>query len=193
MGASEIVAVCSGRNAKLVQKHGATKVVDYTTTSLRDVYPLSTPDSEKFDVVFDAATNSGAGEDYKEIGVALCATGNGSSQLSTSGAGAGGARRHGQYVAINGAADMWLRMFTVGQKANQHLFLTDTNSADLSLLASLAASDGAAAPPVSPVIDSIHPFTPDGVAAAFARLQTRRAAGKIVVDVGSHPPTGVAL
>jgi NADPH:quinone reductase-like Zn-dependent oxidoreductase len=175
IGASEIVAVCSGRNAELVRQHGATKVVDYTTTSLLDVYPeSSTPDSDKFDVVFDAATNSGAGEDYKATGVALCATGD-------------AARRHGQYVAINGAVDMWLRAFTIGQKANQHLFLTDTNTADLALLASLAsAEDGVAA--LVPVIDSVHPFTPEGVSAAFARLKTRRAAGKVVVDVGSRPP-----
>ena len=27
----------------------------------------------------------------------------------------------GQYVAINGAASMWVRNFTIGQKKNEHL------------------------------------------------------------------------
>ena len=33
----------------------------------------------------------------------------------------------GQYVAINGAASMWARNFTIGQKKNEHLVNTDSN------------------------------------------------------------------
>ena len=34
----------------------------------------------------------------------------------------------GQYVAINGAASMWARNFTIGQKKNEHLVKYDTIS-----------------------------------------------------------------
>lgn len=44
---ARVTAVCSGRNAELVQSLGADTVIDYTTT---DIQTLATP----FDVVFDA-------------------------------------------------------------------------------------------------------------------------------------------
>merc|ERR1712166_1126546 len=62
MGASEIVGVCSGRNRELVMEHGATRVIDYNTDKLN---------GGPFDVIYDAATASGAGEDYKASSKAL--------------------------------------------------------------------------------------------------------------------------
>ena len=112
MGASEVVGVCSSKNADYCIQHGATRVVDYTKQTITDAFANAT-DDQKFDVIYDCATNSGAGEDYKPSAIPLLCEGGGDS-----------GRGPGQYVAINGAAGMWIRLATNGQKANEHLFLT---------------------------------------------------------------------
>lgn len=123
MNAGEVVAVCSGKNAEYAMRNGATRVVDYTQENLPEVF-ANAKEEEKFDVIYDCATASGGGEDYHGVSQPLlCSDG-------------GDGRRHGQYVAINGAPSMWIRKFCgVGQKANQHLFLTNANTADLAHLA----------------------------------------------------------
>ena len=92
-----IAGVCSSRNADTVRGLGAHRVVDYTTETLAGVFG-ELPDEEKFDVVFDAATNSGGGEAYKEQCLPLLRP-----------ASKDKGEPHGQYVAINGAVGMWLR------------------------------------------------------------------------------------
>ena len=153
MGAAEIVAVCSGRNADYARSHGATRVVDYTTEDLAEVYS-NAKDEDKFDVVYDCATNSGGGEDYHALSLPLLCKGD-----------ADGRRANGQYVAINGATAMWLRKFTIGQKANQHLFLTDANTTDLAHLAKLAEDKA-----IVPAIDATFPFTAEGADASHQGL-----------------------
>ena len=126
MGASEVIGVSSGKNRELVLREGATVHVDYKTTNFADRYGASAADNEKFDVVYDCASGSGAGENYKAAALTCLRT-----------ADAEEGREHGQYVAINGPASMWLRKFTIGQKTNEHLFLTDANTKDLNLLSQL--------------------------------------------------------
>ena len=57
LGAKEVVAVCSGKNAELVTAHGASRVVDYTAETLRAALGPAA-----VDFVYDCATGSGAGE-----------------------------------------------------------------------------------------------------------------------------------
>lgn len=171
MGASEIVGVCSGRNTDYCKKHGATRIVDYTKETITDAFSNAT-DDEKFDVIYDCATNSGGGEDYKAASIPLLCEGSKES-----------GRDHGQYVAINGALGMWLRMLTIGQKANEHLFLTDANTGDLQRLGALVAGEGGAAKgDIQPVIDSVFSLSAAGVDEAFKKLKSRRAVGKVVID-----------
>ena len=71
--ASDIVGVCSGKNEAIVRENGATDVIDYTKTDIiahfkGEEKEKTIPDVCKFDVVYDAATGSGAGEDYKNKG-----------------------------------------------------------------------------------------------------------------------------
>lgn len=130
LGAKDIVGVCSGRNAELVRSLGATDIIDYTQQTVRDFYlsgeQTEVPEEKKFDVIYDTATNSGAGEDYKDTCMQL---------LKKDG------ERHGQYVAICGYRTMWLRLFTIGFKKNQHLFLAKADAADYEYLAKLADSN----------------------------------------------------
>jgi NADPH:quinone reductase-like Zn-dependent oxidoreductase len=62
LGAAEIIGVCSGKNRKIVLERGATSVLDYSTTDLNAEFAVGMKQS--FDVVYDAASGSGAGENY---------------------------------------------------------------------------------------------------------------------------------
>jgi len=156
--ASEIVGVCSGKNEKMVMKLGATAVVNYKKSNFADVYG-NRKDEEKFDVVYDAASSSGKGENYRSESFRVLRPG-------------------GQYVPINGSLVMWLRFLFKCQAANTHLFLADVNTRDLKALAEFAA-DGF----VKPIIAETLPFTGESLKKGFELLTSRRATGKIVFDM----------
>jgi NADPH:quinone reductase-like Zn-dependent oxidoreductase len=202
MGASHIVGVCSSNNAEYVKEHGAHRVVDYRAQKFEAVFGKQAANDERFDVVYDCATNSGGGEDYKAQAIQCLKQPN------------------GQYVAINGAVGMWLRMLTGwGQKKNQHIFFTNMNTSDLEYIASLVDGTGAnPLPQLTMPICRTLPFTADGVAEVyihthahthmrthtrtrararththththtciqgFGLLKSRRAVGKIVFEIG---------
>ena len=126
LGASEVIGVGSAKNRELVLKEGATEFIDYTTTNFFDTCGAGAADDKRFDVVYDCASGSGAGENYRASAVTCLRE-----------ADAKSGRRHGQYVAINSPGGMWVRAFTIGQKKNEHLFLMDSNTKDLALLARL--------------------------------------------------------
>ena len=50
----------------MVKALGADRVIDYQTESLAE-------ETAEFDVVYDTATNSGAGEDYRDRAIAMLA------------------------------------------------------------------------------------------------------------------------
>jgi len=72
---------------------------------------------------------------------------------------------------------MWIRHFTIGQKKNEHLFLTNANTTDLKILADLADKGT-----LKPVIQTF-PFDAENVDKGFALLKSRRVVGKIVFDL----------
>jgi NADPH:quinone reductase-like Zn-dependent oxidoreductase len=156
VGASEIVAVCSAANASLVESQGATRVVAYDG----DDEPIAALLSEgaRFDVVYDAATGSGAGEDYVNLCRKTVAPG-------------------GRRVAINGGAWKWIRALTGWQRDDNKLVLTRQNGAELTKIVDMLGGK-----PV-PVIDSKWKLDEAGVAGAFERLKSRRARGKVIVEV----------
>ena len=127
-------------------------------------------DCLKFDVIYDAATHSGAGEDYKPCSLLLLCN-------------EGPEKNHGQYVAINGKINMWLRNFTVGQKTNQHMFLTDANTADLECLSKLAEEgwndENGDQTRLTPVVAELFPFSLENVDKGFKLLKSRRVVGKV--------------
>jgi len=159
--ASEIVAVCSGKNEKIVRSLGATKMVNYKTTKFVDVYGEA-KDEEKFDIVYDCASFSGHGEDYTEDATRVLRVG----------------PPAGQYVPINGSKTMWARMTLGMQAANTHLFLASPNTKDLNTIAKLASEEK-----LRPVIAETHPFTAEAVETGFTHLKGRRTVGKIVFDM----------
>ena len=176
LGASHVAGICSSRNLEVVLKEGAHEVLDYTTTSIEERYAKQA-DEGKFDIVFDAATCSGAGEDYKSASLRVL-RGDGGKSPS-----------RGEYVAINGSLGMWLRLFTgFGQRPHEHLFLTDANTKDLQTLATLTDAgweqDGEKRT-LRPVIAKELPFDAAAVASGFELLKSRRTVGKIVFSVST--------
>ena len=47
------------------------EVVDYTKGDVVDHFNRQDAEMEKFDIVYDSATNSGGGEDYREKSLSL--------------------------------------------------------------------------------------------------------------------------
>jgi len=161
--ASEIVGVCSAKNLDAVKENGATAVINYEEENFADIYGTGKL-QEKFDVVYDAASSSGKGENYRSDAFKVL-------------------RKGGQYVPINGTAIMWLRHFCKFQAYNTNLFLADVTTKDLKALAELAA-DGF----VKPVISETLPFTGEAVKIGFGWLRGRRTVGKIVFDMTLPSP-----
>jgi NADPH:quinone reductase-like Zn-dependent oxidoreductase len=177
LGAAEVIGICSGKNAELVVAIGADRVIDYTATKLDAIAVgillpvagegdagLAATAACEFDVIYDCATGSGGGENYRNAARAL---------LNPQG---------GQYVAINGGVGTWLRKFSGLQQRNTHLFLTNMNTADLDILTSLVVAAGSG---IRPVIAQTLPFTSEAVASGFLALKSRRTVGKIVFDISN--------
>ncbi|OQR88323.1 hypothetical protein ACHHYP_06882 [Achlya hypogyna] len=156
LGAREIIGVCSKANEGLITSLGATGMIDYKTQSITDPEFLG-----HFDFVYDAASGSGGGEDYLLDAQKVL-------------------NAKGTYVTINGHPSMWIRHFLgLSQyKENVHLLLADKNTADFTAVAALLEAEKA-----KPIIDSTFPFSPEGIEDAFAKLNSRRSKGKIVVVV----------
>ena len=179
MGAGKVVGVCSGKNTDLVKLHGADEVIDYTQHNIVNYFRNgaatgSIDDSVKFDVIYDAASGSGAGEDYKNTSMQLLCP-------------EGPDKKHGQYVAINGGVDMWVRQFTIGQKQNQHLVMYKTNTADLDFLSKLVdegwQDESGEQHRLAPVIAQLFQLNSENVEKGFELQKSRRVVGKIVFEM----------
>ena len=186
MGAGNIVAVCSGKNVDLVKSHGADEVIDYTQHNIVNYFrdgatSGSIDESLKFDLIYDAASGSGAGEDYKNSSMELLCP-------------EGPDRKHGQYVAINGGVEMWIRLYTIGQKQNQHLVVYKSNTADLDFLAKLVdegwQGENGEQQRLAPVVAQQFQLNSENVDKGFELLKSRRVVGKIVFDIPTEETQG---
>lgn len=154
LGAAEVVGVTSSKNAELVKAAGASRTVDYTSEAEMSALLSEGP---TFDVVYDCATGSGKGEDYVKAAKAVLKPG-------------------GVTVAINGKLGDWMRLIFNMQPKGRKMMLTKQNSAELGELIQLLGTTGIE-------IDSLHELSEAGVDAAFDRLKSRRARGKVVITV----------
>eukprot|EP00931_Biecheleriopsis_adriatica_P075381 TRINITY_DN49252_c0_g1_i1.p1 TRINITY_DN49252_c0_g1~~TRINITY_DN49252_c0_g1_i1.p1 ORF type:complete len:320 (-),score=56.87 TRINITY_DN49252_c0_g1_i1:48-1007(-) len=151
LGAIEVVGVCSAHNAALVIQLGADRVIDYSVETIH-----GTCGTNYFDIVYDAATNSGGGEMYiKQAKRSL--------------------KPGGQYVAINAPGIDWLRMVIGCQRRNFQLILTKHKSSDLAVLTQLVDAGQ-----LKLIIDCSLTLTQENLDQGFSRLKSRRAKGKVV-------------
>jgi NADPH:quinone reductase-like Zn-dependent oxidoreductase len=156
LGAGEIVGVCSGRNASFVMKEGATAIVDYT----KGESVLEKFGPQYFDVVYDTATAAGGGEDYLEVDRQARAP-------------------DGVAVSLNGGVWMGLKSLAGFKTENDvNMIWTKYSREDLATICELQDTTG-----FIPVVDRVLPFTQDGVDQAFDLVKSRRARGKVVIDL----------
>ena len=163
MGIGRIVGICSDRNIDFVKELGATEVVSYSND--KELQSFFDKNSGTFDCVYDAATNSGGGEDYWSMSQKLLKKGDDEKKI------------HGEYVALNGPASKWIRAFAGRQKAHESIIMVKSNSSDLELVLSLLNKIKA-----KPIINVVQ-FSEKGLEDAFKQLKSRRTKGKIVFEV----------
>jgi len=168
LGVSRIVAVCSEKNRAFVMEHGATEVVDYNNVAELDAF--FEENQGKFDCVYDAASNSGGGEDYWKRSLGLLRRhGNGDQNNEIA----------GEYTTLNGPPTKWIRALVGKQKKNETINTKDANTSDLGLVVKLMNRIKA-----RPFTTEMA-FDEDGVKEAFELLKSRRTKGKIVFDISS--------
>jgi len=158
-GAKTIVGVCSKKNIALVKSLGCTDTVDYKTEDFEKKYDVSSGFAG-FDMVYDAASNSGAGEAYKEKAFKVLKP------------------KTGLYVTLNGSGMMWTRCIIGWQESRVHLFMTNANTKDFQALANMVDKNQ-----IKPVIASKTAFSETNVKKGFALLKSRRTVGKIVFEM----------
>lgn len=166
-----VTGICSGGNAELVRSLGADRIVDYNDQ--QQMEGLGSSEDTRFDMIFDTVT-SAEDTDYEKLLRKKC--------LNPS---------TGRYVAINGHAGDFVRGMirsSLGQRwspswlqrRNFDMVLTEHSAEDLNTL-SLMVGEGK----VKPILhnNATFGFGADGVKAAFELLHSRRAKGKVVIDV----------
>jgi len=166
LGVSRIVAICSDKNRALVREHGATEVVDYANAS--ELESFFTENQGKFDCVYDAATQSGGGEDYWKKSLGLLRRDDKNEKKIV-----------GEYTALNGSPTKWIRAMCGKQKDHETIIMKESNASDLETVARLM--DRIGAKPLTKVVA----FDEEGLKEAFDLLKSRRTRGKIVFDVSA--------
>ena len=145
LGASEVVLCASAQNAAFVSGLGATKVIDYRDPG--EFTALREGRFGVFDVIYDCATGSGAGEDYSADAQKMLKSG-------------------GTVVAINGGLSAWVRLLLRCQSSSRKLMLTRQN-AELDTILDLLGDTAKDAV----VVDSTYEISESGVTQAFKRLE----------------------
>jgi len=163
MGVGRIVGICSSNNIDFVKEAGGGETIEVICYNKEDEFKTFFDENVgKFDCVYDAATNSGGGEDYWNKSQKLLKFG----------------ESHGDYVSLNGPASKWFRAFAKKQKPHQSLIMANTNTADFKLILSLMNKANS-----KPIINAI-PLSEEGLATGFRMLKSRRTKGKIVFNMG---------
>lgn len=162
LGVGRIVAICSAKNSDLVLQYGADEVVDYSRVD--ELGSFFETNQGKFDCVYDAATNSGAGEDYWNKSIGL---------LKRDVIG----EIIGEYTALNGSPGKWIRALAGKQKKHETIIMKEPSGSDLELVVQLMDRIGAR--PVT----NVMAFDERGIAEGFNLLKSRRTKGKIVFDI----------
>eukprot|EP01083_Nonionella_stella_P200441 733992_1 len=157
MGVGRIVGICSDRNIDFVKERGATEVVSYTNEN--ELKAFFENNEGKFDCVYDAATNSGGGEDYWSMSLPLLKQQKDDDDDDDD-------NHSGEFVALNGPIGKWVRALSGKQKDHESIMMMASNTEDLEMITSLL--DKIEDKPVM----NVMPFTEDGVADAFKLLKS---------------------
>lgn len=163
----KVAAICGTQNVDYIKSLGVTDVVaDYKTSEVLvgENSPLASV-AGGFDVLYDTVSSPESkdllnGQPYdKALSRFLTPT--------------------TQTVAINGSAGRWINALVLRwEEKNFNLVLCKRDGKQLKEISDLVDKKL-----LSPVIDSVHPFSLAGVEQAYEKLNSRRARGKVVIDV----------
>ena len=128
-------------------------MIDYTNDE--ELRAFFQKNAETFDCVYDAATNSGGGEDYWQKSFGLLRTDQND-------------KRVGHFTALNGKPSKWARIALGWEKVNENLIKMETNAADLKMIVSLLNRTGARS-----FTNNIVSFDDQGLSEAFKLLKSR--------------------
>ena len=161
----KVVAICGTHNIEYIKSLGVVDdVLDYKHPDTIQSSSSILAESKPFDMVYDTVTSPDPGDSldgkpYDEVLRPYL-------------------KKDGYICAINGSAGRWVGALTGWQGKGYKLLLKSRSGKQLTELAAMAEAGALKA-----VIDSTHPFTEDGVRAAFDRVKSRRSVGKVVVDI----------
>lgn len=159
MKASEIVGVCSGKNAEFVKLMGADAIVDYTKEKVEDKYG-----KDHFDFIYDTASYSGGNEDYFPLFDKVL-------------------KKGGTAIAINGSPWAWTKAFLGVQGKRIQLF-KDVNHLDSGRCIA-KVFENFQATNMKPVVHKEYKFTTEDCFAAYQETKSRRSRGKNIINIAS--------
>ena len=160
-----VVGVCSADSFPLVQALGAASALADYAGGAEALLAALRPHAP-FDLIYDTGSSREAadalpgGTPYAAALAPLLRPGTGC------------------LVAINGSVAQWAGALTGWQRPQYRLLMQQPTGEDMRRTAELAAAGA-----LRPVLDSVHAFSAAGCEAAYARLRSRRAKGKVVVQV----------
>ena len=157
LGAGKVVGVCSAANADAVQKLGCDQVVPYDSgddAALEAALRAAGP----FDMAYDCVT-SPEDRNYEPLSRTALKPG-------------------ALHLAINGGTLDWLRFFLGAPREGYMLMMMQPNAAQLAEIAAWVESGT-----VKPILARQCAFDAAGVEQAFALISSRRAKGKVVLNV----------
>lgn len=162
----KVAAICGTQNIEFIQSLGVTDVIaDYKASDvlLSESSPLASIGG--IDVLYDTVSSADAkdllnGKPYdKALTRFLTPT--------------------TKTVAINGGVGRWLNSLVFKwEEKNFNLILCQKDGKQLSQISGFVDKKE-----LLPIIDSVFPFTFEGVEQAFEKVNSRRARGKIVIDI----------
>ena len=157
-----VVGVAGSSSAAAVLSLGADACVDYNSDIVTELLA-----GERFDLIYDTVSSAEKGDDLRGVryidALRPCL------------------KPGGKYVSINGTASEWIRALLCSccLPRGVVLFFQSSSAEDLRYISSLVADQKLHA-----TVDTVHSsFTEENCESAYARLKSRRAKGKLVIQV----------
>ena len=167
---ARVWGVCSQKNAEIVQRLGAERIIDYTkapfSKQIRDL-------DEQVDVVFDLI---GGKEIEKDAFLVLTSTGTfvtvvGPNKYV-------GEKKIGTIGALSSLVYIGWRMLWTGIRTSPSYVFTGPTTPDFAGINTMLVTSGS-----KPIIDTVAALTREDISAAIKRVISHRAVGKVIISV----------
>jgi len=162
----KVIGICSGKNAELVHSLGVVDfLVDYTQPDTVVGNDSLLHRTGKLTCIYDTVSSPDGADSLNGIPYDQALQKYFEKGTTT-------------YCAINGTVSRWLRAFTGLQASGYKLIMKKRSGSQLEEIATWAQNKE-----LKPVLAGVYDFNSQGCAEAFELLKSRRAKGKIVVNI----------